>query len=53
MNNMENFKITCKKCNSENVKFSLSIGGYDEEGLYATLELECLNCANKEELEEV
>ena len=51
---MEKFRITCKKCNSENVKLSLSVRGYDEEGLfYAVLELKCLNCVNKEELEEV
>ena len=50
---MEKFKIVCKKCGSENVKMTLGVAGYDEEGdYYAAVEIKCKDCKNQEELEQ-
>lgn len=50
---MENFKLACKKCKSDNVIFRLSVEGYDEErSYYSLLELKCKDCKITETVEE-
>ncbi len=51
MENMEKFKLICKKCNSERIKFKLTIEKNDNDP-YALLELQCKNCKIIEEVEE-
>ena len=48
---MEKFKLICKKCNSERIKFKLTIEKNDNDP-YALLELQCKNCKIIEEVEE-
>lgn len=49
--NSENFKVTCNKCGSKNIKLEVDWGGGDWEGGYwCNIEYVCLNekCNNKE-----
>jgi transposase-like protein len=50
---MEKFKLVCKVCGSENVKFKLSVEESTYKDAYANLEIVCKSCKTKDEIEEI